>query len=1258
MKYIKYILSAAVCLSAAAGLTAEDKAFNEARIYVNPGHGGWGSGDRNLVTINHALGDTTGFYETNTNLRKGLQLYHDLVDNGAAEVMLSRTVNGIDDDCVKDGVPQIVNLSAICEDVEANNIDYFISIHSNAATEGAATNYPLVLYRGTDDAVGNGLVDAKNMGLAAWPYINNNGITYKSHYTGEDDSNVRGDISFMGGSLTTMGYTGYYGVLRHGADGYLIEGCFHTYHPERHRLLNVDYCRQEGMRYARAIRAWFNGPTETTGDIMGTVKNALHPLENNLYSYKAASMDAYAPLNEFTVKLMKDGQEIATYTTDKEYNGVFVFEKLAPGKYTLDFTASPDWHPYTEEIEVVANTTVFTNVRLTDINEELPDPDAPEPEVEYYTHPEQDGDIAAGNSYEFTPGETVDIQGLEGLTVRRAILRDGKYYVLAHDAERTPHLMVVNPEDGTSKEMSLEGLVTEGFNGKNMSWTLSDIAFTNDGVLVGTNSVVIGRENNAYCNGDFYMYAWKGDDTTPLEDAKPTIVTTLPTNTSNSLAQAGNNYSNLIANSIAINGNFDEFSFYFDSHAGDAWNTNYGLRHVVWTMKDGTMTNYEAVDANAEYDETMFGEDAMMTLSPLGLNRIIFDGSQISTKEFEISLAEGVSIEHPGLNDDEVAVEAAGSNYFRYADDIFMATPTFNADDNSYGVNLYNITDGLDKAEKLAQVDNLLSTEGRQPMNAFGVVRNADIDLYLMAGNKIAKVTTEGITQSSEFARIFAYNLKTEKDGEDAYTLSFNTIIPATEASVNLINTHTGEVELTIPATGADCEYTATVQKSDVAENTNYTWEAAVKAGNVTSFKEIDVQQLFTSPYGIAVNNNPANVYFGNVYVSNTTEGETPRGNVDVGIYEYSPNGDNISSSDVSAGIEWTGVAGQGPRRIAVAADGRIFASDYSTENAGIYVIDPDTWTGTPLFKDAVNDGNGSLTVNGTYVGGRMVAVGVRGEGESTQLYAADATASGASWKKFVNRYDIGTASEWSTAPSYSAAASSYIGNENSSIVPVSTGFWAAQFRGQGSSSVANPCLFYFSDEQGDAVYDTSEIDDKESSNGALAVDEKTGTVAHSFGGGVRVFHYRLNYEGIPQVELLFEKPLDQTPLNSFAFDYAGNLYVVSGDGKIGFYGMPTNDNSITVPAKDQIVFGFDSVEEIESTAKASVYPNPASDVATVTAGCPIERIAIYNAASGAEALNVAGNGQNEMTIDVAGLSKGVYIVRINNVHTLKLIKR
>ena len=40
------------------------------------------------------------------------------------------------------------NLSEICAEVTANNFDMFISIHSNAATEGTSTNYPLFIYGG------------------------------------------------------------------------------------------------------------------------------------------------------------------------------------------------------------------------------------------------------------------------------------------------------------------------------------------------------------------------------------------------------------------------------------------------------------------------------------------------------------------------------------------------------------------------------------------------------------------------------------------------------------------------------------------------------------------------------------------------------------------------------------------------------------------------------------------------------------------------------------------------------------------------------------------------------------------------------------------------------------------------------------------------------------------------------------------------------------------------------------------------------
>lgn len=1264
MKRMKYILSLAIGVAIAAGMTAEDKKFEEARIYVNPGHGGWGANDRNIQAIDHALGDTTGFYETNTDLRKGLQLYHDLKDNGAAKVMISRTKNGVDEDKTIDGVPQIVNLSAICEDVEANNIDYFISIHSNAAST-ATTNYPLVLYRGTDDAPGNGLTDARNMGLAAWPYINSNEITFKSHYTKPTDNNTRGDISFYGSSTTTMGYTGYLGVLRHGADGYLSEGCFHTYPPERQRLLNVDYCRQEGMRYARAIRAWFNGPQETTGDIMGTVKNAGGPLEHPLYAYKAASIDAYAPLNGATVVLRNaSGAEVARYTTDNEYNGVFVFWNIAPGKYTLDFTEMTDFHPYTEEIEVTANATVYTNVKLTDINETPPDDDAEAPEVTYYTHPEQDGDITAGSAYEFTAGETVTVGALESLTVRRAILRDGKYYILAHDAERAPHLLVVNPEDGSLvKEMSLEGLVTTGFGDKKPQWTLSDIAFTNDGVLVGTNSVVIGRDGNGYCSGDFYMYAWKGDGATPLEDAKPTVVLTLPTNNTGSIGQAGNNYSNLMANSIAIDGNFNDFNFYFDSHAGDGWTTTYGLRYVRWAMKDGAVSESVWNDANPAYDESMFGEDAMMTLSPLGLNRLIVDGSKITPKEFEVDVLATDALDKPEFSDKEIAVETSGANYFRYAKHIFMVSPTYDPASHSYGLNLYDITDGLDQAKKLSQKDGLIQGDALLPMYAYGTVRNAEIDLYLMVGNKTVKISTEGTDQPSATLRVAAYGLTTEKTGDESYTLSFSTNQAVETASVTLFNKYTEAEALTVAATPTDdsrTHFTATVAKADLEENTAYNWKATVSADNVTRFSAVSTLGSFYAPYGIAIDNNPESDYFGNIYVS-TTEADTQNQSEygKVGIYTMTCDGTVVDRADISGGIGW---AGKGPFRIAVAADGRIFATDNSAGNAGIYVFDPATMAGAPLFKGSTNDGTGKLTIGGTYVGGRFNGIGLRGEGESTQLFAVDATQSGASWKKFVSRYDIGEASEWTTAPSESKVSGSYLGNDNNSIVPVSTGYWAAQYRGAGSSSTANPCLLYYSDKQGDVVYDSSASDTQSSQNGALAVDEKTGTVAHSYGGGVRVFRYKLDREGKPVMTLLFQAPLAEMGdyANSFAFDYAGNLYAVSSSGKVGhIYAMPTDDNTVTVLARkaDVILFGEDSVDEIEA-ASVSVYPNPASDMATVESDMPIHEVAVYSASSGAEVIRMAGNGQTAMTIDVTGLAKGVYVVRVNGIHTMKLIKR
>ena len=71
------------------------KPADQVRIYINPGHGSWGPNNRPMQTIgrdeyNAADVDTTGFFESNTNLLKGYSLLDRLVEAG---VPFDRTKN-------------------------------------------------------------------------------------------------------------------------------------------------------------------------------------------------------------------------------------------------------------------------------------------------------------------------------------------------------------------------------------------------------------------------------------------------------------------------------------------------------------------------------------------------------------------------------------------------------------------------------------------------------------------------------------------------------------------------------------------------------------------------------------------------------------------------------------------------------------------------------------------------------------------------------------------------------------------------------------------------------------------------------------------------------------------------------------------------------------------------------------------------------------------------------------------------------------
>ncbi|MCD8294076.1 MAG: carboxypeptidase regulatory-like domain-containing protein [Clostridia bacterium] len=414
--------------------------------------------------------DTTGFFESNTNLIKGLALLEKLREYGltydqtlnqttstisaigaaktsANNIMMSRVKNstpppGYEGDAFNR------TRTVIAAEAESWNCDMFISIHSNAATEGSSTNYPLFEFRGTDN---NPYVATSDvMAQTVWPYLYNIvHMRWNSSYS-LTKMNIRGDISFGGSTVYGNGYPGYLGVLMSNVPGFLVEGYFHTYQPARQRAMNWDVDRQEGVAYARGIAAYYGLSGETTGDIYGIVRDQDQLFTDNLYTPASGSNDIYLPLNGVKVTLTQNGSTVATYTTDNEYNGAFVFAGLQPGSYTMTFTHS-NYATYSESVTVTAANTTYPIVFLSNSA------------ADYDTYPDEAaGSVTPAWQYNMEQ-EYVDnaISELSGKTIRRTVLNGDNLYILALDSSNDPTIIVYD----TANKKVLANVSTSGMTG-------------------------------------------------------------------------------------------------------------------------------------------------------------------------------------------------------------------------------------------------------------------------------------------------------------------------------------------------------------------------------------------------------------------------------------------------------------------------------------------------------------------------------------------------------------------------------------------------------------------------------------------------------------------------------------------------------------------------------------------------------------------------------------------------------------------------
>lgn len=1216
-------------------ITLQAANLNGVKIYINPGHGGYdGANDRNLVTINFPLGDTLGFWESYSNLQKGLAL-RELLELSGATVFMSRTQNRDQDDRL---------LSEIAEEANASNVDAFLSIHTNAIGTNTGTNYVLLLYHGYDNAPT--VTASLPMAQAAWPRLMSNQLTNWTHYT--TSTNLRGDFSFYN---NTSGL----GVLRSlTIPGFLSEGSFHDYQPETHRLLNKDYRKLEAVNLHRYFCDYFQADLPTTGIIAGFAKADGETFTHPKYTYKAGTNDRWLPLNGAKVKLMNAaGDSLNMYQVDTLYNGIFAFCNLSPGTYKLSISASNRTTKDTSVI-VIAATTTYAKMMLKDPNLVVAKDTTPD-----YPTPAQEAGIIARDSYKFGPATPAVPDWLNAAQVRKMLYRNEKLYILTNE----PKIIIANASTAAKiREMDLTG-IAGGVN------TVSDINFTSDGYLLACNKDTIGLPENF--GRYFKVYTWDNDSVAPA-----LLFQT---------QSQGNWITGVMGETFAVSGPRWKCSVYTPSVTTGS---SKAVRIVGLLYEEGIATvGYKYMLDATNYTEALWGKQLKFTISPTGKDHFYLDSEKLIPTEFQFDwtkadreplVNKGTFTEKSGYTIQPVA---AGSSYFRHAGRVYMAAPVCGIDSTSVGVAMFDISNGLSNAVKVSEKtpEAGLGTTKATFMGAGAKVSGYDIDLLILAQNQgFARYKTiVPEPKANIYASELHLRIPTCLDCQNAYSFNFTLNENATDVFINILK---GQEVVKVISAGALPKGVHMIAGNfDGLADGEYTWSVTAIAGTVDRPMKItdntQPQLQFYSPRGVAVDNSFDSPFFGRVYATETVPGTVTNRTTKDGIYILNSALQDVTgqgANSYAGQVTWG--ANSSPMRVNVAEDGKVYISDWSDGHPGVWIMDPANPTAAfkPVFDGLTKATSGLSSKNSVNVHGSISHCWVTGTEANTKLYTfdedfIDATATSAG---NLLQYNIGNLeTPWQSAPSaivYNDALNGNLQqNFNSCIAPDGRGgWWISQNRAEDTMlipsliHVGNDGLVNFNSGKTPSLIENSV-------SGGLAISYDGTRLAMGCKDEVKIFSVTYSETGIPTLTRLHSiKPAMGANTAGLAFDRAGNVYVISNTSeRLGMWALPKTTNEFITPApsSSRILIIHTSVSDIkQSLDLISIYPNPANEIVTFDGnGTRMEDIAIFDI-KGRMVLSERVESP-KTTINVSRLQPGVYLLKVRTQQgttTKRIMKR
>ena len=433
----------------------------------------------------------------------------------------------------------------------------------------------------------------------------------------------------------------------------------------------------------------------------------------------------------------------------------------------------------------------------------------------------------------------------------------------------------------------------------------------------------------------------------------------------------------------------------------------------------------------------------------------------------------------------------------------------------------------------------------------------------------------------------FAFNLDAKKIGDNV-EVSFNLNAEAESVEVNFYN---GEDKVYTAVSNE--VFTAGVHRVVVpvsnlgAEPTALSYDVAVTGKGSLDARKMGESYKFNSPYGLAVNNNPASKGFGQVLITESRPTEDREGMFSTGTpgalfafdAAFEPVGSYYGGLDL---VNETPITISGDyqfdlKDIRFSKDGRLFVGRASgTSNSSVWEINPDDldepWK--PVFTGGELDEATGITYVGDEEQNRMaVGLALEGAGEDLKMYVLGAQRSNGEYNTTDYNcayYNLGTATEWSAAPSGYIAALDGVYTIAPGHVGIHEdgqgGLWYIQYRATPSAEL--PAIKHY-DAEGNEDYS----DIKTSTNsGKMAVTADGKYLAIPMGSG-KVVIYETNYvpmaNGRIYLDPKYNISVTETNITGLAFDYAGNLYAASSataSKSLSRYTIPTENKLVVTP--------------------------------------------------------------------------------------------